>query len=61
MEDFWIDLKKRGYFAGVVVISGLLLLVGQPWALGTFGMGIAMLTISGGWTAVRRRRGRRSE
>jgi hypothetical protein len=48
VEDFWIDRKKRAYFACLTAIGGPLLLVGQPWAIGMFGVGASALVISGG-------------
>jgi hypothetical protein len=56
VEEFWVDRKKRGYFAGVTVVGGALLIVGQPWAIGMFGMGGSTLALSAGWTAIKRRR-----
>jgi hypothetical protein len=61
VEEFWIDRKKRGYFAGVTVVGGVLLIFGQPWAIGMFGMGASALAMSGGWTAIKRRRRSRQE
>jgi hypothetical protein len=56
VEDFWIDRKKRAYFAGLTIVGGLLLVVGQPWAIGMLGMGGSALVLSGGWTAIKRGR-----
>jgi hypothetical protein len=56
VEEFWVDRKKRGYFAGITVVGGALLIAGQPRAIGMFGMGGSTLVLSGGWTAVKRRR-----
>jgi hypothetical protein len=54
VEEFWIDRKKRGYFAGLTVVGGALLIFGQPWAIGMFGLGGSALVLSGGWTAIKR-------